>query len=149
MTDRLFPTRPFLAASVAVFRQGRVLIVRRAREPMLGRFTLPGGVVEVGETLAEAALRELVEETGVRAEIVAFNRHVEVIDRLEERVRAHFVIVSFVARWISGEGHASDEIDAVRWIEPEAVDAYPTTPELNDVLISAAKIAGHSLSPRR
>ena len=76
MNDRLFPARPILAVSAAVFREGRVLIVRRARAPLLGHFSLPGGVVEVGETMAAALARELMEEVSVEAEIIAFNRHV-------------------------------------------------------------------------
>jgi 8-oxo-dGTP diphosphatase len=79
MNDRLFPTRPILAVSAAVFRQGRVLLVLRARVPLLGDFSLPGVVVEVGETLAYAVARELMEEVSVEAEIIAFNRHVEAI----------------------------------------------------------------------
>ena len=139
--DRLYPARPILAVSVAVFRQGRVLVGRRARPPMAGRFSLPGGVVEVGETLAEAAARELFEEVGVEAEIVGFNRHVEPIVREGGRVRAHFVIASFVGRWTRGEARTSREIDAVAWIEPEACGALLTTPELAEV-IAAAKLIG-------
>jgi 8-oxo-dGTP diphosphatase len=71
MNDRLFPARPILAVSAAVFRQARVVIVRRARVPLLGHFSLPGGVVEVGETLAAALARELMEEVGIEAEIIA------------------------------------------------------------------------------
>ena len=118
MNDRLFPLRPILAVSAAVFRQGRVLIVRRARAPLVGHFSLPGGGVEVGETLAAALARELMEEVGVKAEIIAFNRHVEAIIPEGERIRAHFVIASFVARWTSGEPRLSDEVDAVDWIDP-------------------------------
>ncbi len=98
MNDRLFPVRPILAVSAAVFRKGRVLIVRRARAPLLGHFSLPGGGVEVGETLAAALARELIEEVSVEAEIIAFNRHVEAIIPEGDRVRAHFVVASFVAR---------------------------------------------------
>jgi ADP-ribose pyrophosphatase YjhB (NUDIX family) len=98
MNDRLFPARPILAVSAAVFRQGRVRIIRRARAPLLGHFSLPGGVVEIGETMAAALARELIEKVGVEAEIIAFNRHVEAIIPEGERVRAHFVIASFVAR---------------------------------------------------
>ena len=79
MSDRLFPARPVLAVSAAVFRAGRALIIRRARAPLLGHFSLPGGGVEVGETLAAALARELMEEVGIEAEILAFNRHVEAI----------------------------------------------------------------------
>jgi ADP-ribose pyrophosphatase YjhB (NUDIX family) len=140
--DRLFPSRPYLAVSIAVFRQGRVLVGRRARPPMAGRFSLPGGVVETGETLVEAAARELSEEVGVEAEIIGFNRHIEPIVREGGRVRAHFVIASFVGRWTSGEARVSREMDAVAWIEPEACGSLLTTPELADVLASAARIAG-------
>ena|SRR5579871_2583847 len=138
--DRLYPSRPILAVSVAVFRDGRVLVGRRARPPMAGRFSLPGGVAEVGETLVEAAARELREEVGIEAEIVGFNRHVEPIVREGGRVRAHFVIASFVGRWTRGEARASDEIDAVAWIEPAGVADLLTTPELGELLESARAI---------
>lgn len=140
MNDRLFPARPVLAVSAALFRQGRVLIVRRARAPLLGHFSLPGGGVEAGETLAAALARELMEEVGVEAEIIAFNRHVEAISYEGERVRTHFVIASFVSRWISGEPRLSDEVDAVDWIDPADPLPSPTTPELGEVIASAARI---------
>jgi len=140
MDDRLYPNRPILAVSAAVFREGLVLVARRAREPLIGLFSLPGGVVEIGESLTQAAARELYEEVGVEADIIAFNRHVEAIMREGDRVRAHFVIVSFVARWTKGEPRASDEMDAVAWIEPEACASLPTTPGLSDVLASAQAI---------
>jgi ADP-ribose pyrophosphatase YjhB (NUDIX family) len=142
VNDRLFPARPILTVSAAVFRQGRVLVIRRARAPLLGHFSLPGGGVEAGETLAVALARELMEEVGVEAEIVAFNRHVEAIYREGDRIRTHFVIASFVARWISGEPRLSDEVDAVDWIDPAGPLPSPTTPELGEVLASAARFAG-------
>jgi 8-oxo-dGTP diphosphatase len=141
MVDRLFPVRPILAVSAAVFRDGRVLIGRRAREPMNGRFSLPGGVVELGETLEEAVKRELREEVGVEVDVIAFNRFVEPIEREANRVRAHFVIASFVARWKSGEARVSEEIDAVRWIDPDGCVPRPATPRLGEMLASAARIA--------
>jgi 8-oxo-dGTP diphosphatase len=140
MNDRLFPARPILAVSAAVFRDARVLIVRRARAPLIGHFSLPGGGVEVGETLAAALARELMEEVGVEAEIVTFNRHVEAIAHEGDRVRTHFVIASFVARWTSGEPRLSDEVDAIEWIDPAAALPSPTTPELGEILMSAARI---------
>ena len=138
--DRLYPQRRILAVSVAVFRNGQVLVGRRAREPMIGRFSLPGGVVELGETLAEAVARELYEEVGVEADILAFNRHVEPILRDGDRIRAHFVIASFVARWRRGEARVSEEMDAVAWIEPSACASLPTTPGLAEILKSAQRI---------
>jgi 8-oxo-dGTP diphosphatase len=144
MNDRLFPARPILAVSAAVFREGRALIVRRARAPLIGHFSLPGGVVELGETLAAAVARELMEEVGVEAEIVAFNRHLEAIAHEENRVRTHYVIASFVARWRSGEARPSDEVDAVEWIDPARGPPSPTTPGLSEILASAARIASQS-----
>lgn len=136
--DRLYPARPILAASVAVLRDGRVLLARRAKPPGAGRFSLPGGLVEPGETLAEAALRELVEETGVTARIVDFNRHVEVIERDDAgAVRRHFVVASFVGLWLSGEGVVGPEASEIVWAAPDEVAALPVTDQLAAVLEGA------------
>ena len=136
--DRLYPARPILAVSTAVFRDGRVLISRRARAPMRGAFSLPGGVVEVGETLAEAAARELREEVDVEADIAGFVEHVQPIHHEGGRVKAHFVIVVFAARWRAGEPALSDEVDAVAWVDPFDIGDRATTPELPRILARAA-----------
>jgi 8-oxo-dGTP diphosphatase len=149
MNDSLFPARPILAVSAAMFRQARVLIIRRARAPLLGHFSLPGGGVEVGETMAAALARELMEEVGLEAEIIAFNRHVEAIILEGDRVQAHFVIASFVARWTRGEPRLSDEVDAVEWMDPAASLPSPSTPGLAEVLMSAARIASRSIGAPR
>ena len=139
MNDRLFPSRPILAVSAAVFRQGRVLIVRRARAPLIGHFSLPGGVVEVGETLADALARELMEEVGVEAEIIAFNRHLEAITHEGDRSGP---ISSSPRLSRGGEGRAAHERRGRRadWIDPAARLPSPSTPELAEVLTSAARI---------
>jgi 8-oxo-dGTP diphosphatase len=144
MNDRLFPARPILAVSAAVFREGRALIVRRARAPLLGHFSLPGGVVEIGETMAAALARELMEEVGIEPEIIAFNRHAEAIFPEGSRIRTHFVIASFVARWTSGEPRLSYEVDAADWIDPAGSLPSPTTPELGEILSNAARIEGQT-----
>ncbi len=96
--------------------------------------------MEIGETLREAALRELREEVGVEARIVAFNDHVESIVRDERGVKAHYVIASFVARWTGGEAQTSDEADRVTWIDPTALRDLPTTPGLEEMLARAARL---------
>ncbi len=137
MTGRDFPERPILAASVALVREGRVLIARRARAPMVGVYAFPGGGVELGETLAQAAARELREETGLEAESFEFLAHVEPIVREGDRVRAHYVIAAFAARWIGGEPAPSPELDAFAWVRGDEVLAYRTTPELPQLVEKA------------
>ena len=142
-TSRLYPARPLLAASLAVVRDGRVLLARRAAPPYAGVFTLPGGLVEPGETLEAAALRELREEVDVEASILGFNRHVEVIERDEDgRVRHHYVIASFVGAWVAGEGVASAEAAEILWAGRADVARVPTTEQLPAILEAAFAIAG-------
>jgi 8-oxo-dGTP diphosphatase len=141
--DRTYPTRPFLAASIAVLREGKVLLATRTRPPMNALFTLPGGLVEAGETLAQAALRELEEEVGVTAEVIGFVGPIEVIDRDEEgRVRAHFVICAHVALWVSGNGEIGPEAGEVRWVAPVELAGMKTTPGLRDIVTRAFAMAG-------
>jgi ADP-ribose pyrophosphatase YjhB (NUDIX family) len=136
--DRLYPSRPFLAASVAVLRDGRALVAARGRGALAGRYSLPGGLVEPGETLAEAALRELREEVGVGAELIGFVDHAEVIERDEDaRVRHHFVVCAHAARWLSGEPQASEEALDVRWVTQHEILLLPTTPGLAGILQKA------------
>lgn len=143
MTDadaRLYPARPILAASVAVFRDGKVLLAERTKPPSASLMSLPGGVVEPGERLADAALRELAEETGVVARIVAFNDHVEIIERDgDERVARHFVVASFVGEWLAGEGVVGPEASRVLWVEPGEIHSLATTPGLQAILEQAAR----------
>lgn len=117
-----------LAASVGVFREGRVLIAERLVEPAKGLFTFPGGKVEPGETLAEAALRELMEEVGVTAEIAGFIDHVETVVRdASGGVTFHAVVCAFAARWVAGEPQSSSEIGQTVWARPQDVARWPTT----------------------
>lgn len=138
--------RPVLAASIAVFRDGKVLLATRTQPPADQLWSLPGGKVEAGESLEAAALRELEEEVGVSARIVGFNRHVEIVGRdPEDTVTHHFVIASFVGEWLSGEPKPGPEAGAVMWADPLKLGGLPTTRELGDVLRRAAAIiAGHS-----
>ena len=94
--------------------------------------------------MAAAIARELMEEVRIEAEIIAFNRHVEAIVHEGNRIRTHFVIASFAARWKRGEPRLSDEVDAVDWIDPAAGVPSPTTPELGEILASAARIEGQT-----
>lgn len=142
---RLYPARPILASSIAVFRDGKVLLAERTKPPSASLLSLPGGLVEPGERLAEAALRELLEETGVVARIVAFNDHVEIIERdRADRVARHFVVASFVGEWLAGEGETGPEASRVLWIEPRGIVDLATTPGLAAVVRRAETLLASS-----
>lgn len=141
--SRDYPDRPILCASAAVFRDGRVLLGSRRNAPYDQVFSLPGGLVESGETLAEAALREVEEETGVRGAIVCFNGWREIIHRdADERVHRHYVIASFVAHWVSGEGAPSEELGRVMWADDEQMRTLPLTDGLAELLLRAKGMLG-------
>jgi 8-oxo-dGTP diphosphatase len=139
--ERTYPQRPYLAVSAAIIRGGKVLVVRRARSPARNLYTLPGGAVEVGETLIEAVIREVHEETSLRIEPVALTGHREVIVRdAEDQIERHFVILCFAARWLGGEPSLNTELDDARWLDPVELAAYPTTEGLTEIVASAAAL---------
>lgn len=142
MSDaRSYPQRPFLAVSAAIFRDGKVLAVRRARKPAINLYTMPGGVVEIGETLHEAVTREVREETGLEIYPVALAGHREAIMRdAPGKVERHFVIMCFAARWRSGEIKLNEELDDARWLKPEELSALRTTEGLAEIVAQAATI---------
>jgi 8-oxo-dGTP diphosphatase len=135
---RAYPARPFLAVSAAIYREGRILLVRRARAPGRDLFSLPGGVVEAGETLAGAVAREVLEETGLIVEPVRLAGHREVIMRdADGRVERHFVILAFACRWRAGEAAPSDEVAEARWVAPDEIAGLATTGGLADIIAAA------------
>ncbi len=136
--DRSYPDRPYLAVSAAIVRAGKILVVRRARPPAHGLFTLPGGVVEVGETLAEAVIREVREETGLTIEPVALAGFRETVVRdARDRVERHFVILCFAARWQAGEPVLNEELSEAFWLAPAELADLKTTPGLADIVAAA------------
>ena len=135
---RTYPSRPYLAVSAAIVRDGKVLVVRRARKPALSLYTLPGGGVEIGETLSEAVMREVREETGLDVEPVALAGEREVIVRdAQGKVERHFVILCFAARWRAGEPVLNEELDDARWLDPADLKNLRTTEGLADIVAAA------------
>jgi 8-oxo-dGTP diphosphatase len=142
MTDeRTYPQRPFLAVSAAIVRDGKVLVVRRARKPALGLYTMPGGVVEAGETLVQAVMREVREETALEIEPVALAGHREAIMRDREgKVERHFIILCFASRWRVGEPVLNEELDDARWLAPVELAGLRTTEGLAEIVAAAFEI---------
>jgi ADP-ribose pyrophosphatase YjhB (NUDIX family) len=136
--SRTYPTRPFLAVSAAIFRDGKVLIVRRGRAPAMGVYTLPGGGVEVGETLEQAVIREVREETALDIEPVELVGFRQAIARdAMGRVERHFVILPFAARYLGGQLTLNEELSEADWRDPSALGGLKTTEGLADVVAAA------------
>lgn len=138
--SRTYPSRPYLAVSAAIFRDGRVLIVRRARPPAAGIYTLPGGGVEIGETLEEAVIREVREETALEVEPVALAGYRQAIARDSMgRIERHFVILPFAARWLGGEISLNDELAEAHWLLPAELAGLTTTEGLAQIVAAASE----------
>ena len=138
---RIYPTRPYLAVSAAIFRDGRVLIVRRAQPPAHGLYTLPGGGVELGETLEQAVIREVREETALDIEPLKLAGYRQMIARdAAGLVERHFVILPFAARWISGEIALNDELADAKLLLPSELAGLKTTEGLADIVTAAAEL---------
>jgi ADP-ribose pyrophosphatase YjhB (NUDIX family) len=121
--------------SASIFRDNKVLLVRRARSPGKGFYSLPGGRVEFGETLHAALHREVMEETALKIEIVGLAGWREVVPNAEGH--GHYVILSFAARWNAGEPHLNEEHDDYRWVTTEELGELKTTDGLADMIQSA------------
>jgi ADP-ribose pyrophosphatase YjhB (NUDIX family) len=132
------PLHPQLAVSAAIFRGDRILLVRRARSPARGYYSLPGGRVEFGESLHAAVHREVDEETALKIEIVGLAGWREVVP--ESTGSGHYLIMSFAARWIAGEPVLNDELDDFRWLAPDALGDLEVTGGLQEVIQSAWRL---------
>jgi 8-oxo-dGTP diphosphatase len=133
-------SRPQIAVSAAIFRDGKILLVRRARSPAKGFYSLPGGRVEFGESLHMALHREVDEETALKIEIVGLAGWREVLPSTSGG--GHYLIMSFAARWMAKEPVLNEELDDFRWLPPDALGDLKLTGGLQDVIRSACRLIG-------
>jgi 8-oxo-dGTP diphosphatase len=133
------PSHPQLAVSAAIFRDGKMLLVRRARSPAKGFYSLPGGRVEFGETLHAALHREVEEETTLRIEIAGLAGWREVLPGTGGG-GGHYLIMSFAARWSSGEVVLNEELDDFRWLAPDGLGDLKLTGGLPEVIQAAWRV---------
>jgi 8-oxo-dGTP diphosphatase len=132
------PPHPQLAVSAAIFRDDKILLVRRARSPARGFYSLPGGRVEFGETLHAALHREVDEETALKIEIVGLAGWREVVPGATGG--GHYLIMSFAARWASGEPVLNDELDDFKWLKPDGMGDLKVTGGLAEVIQQARRV---------
>jgi 8-oxo-dGTP diphosphatase len=141
VSDREYPARPIVGIGIVVIKGNTVLLVRRGKPPNIGAWTLPGGAQELGETTEEAARRELLEETGVEVGKLHFAATVDNIRHDETgRVRFHYTIIDFAARWVSGDPVADTDVTEAVWAPLDALDDYGLWSEAHRVIAIARRL---------
>lgn len=133
--SREYPARPLCGVGAIVKKGDTVLLVRRGKPPLSGEWSVPGGAVEIGETLQEATRREIHEETGIEISVGPVADAIEIIQRDGQgRVKFHYVIVDFVATWLRGELTAATDASEARWVPIGDLDKYNIYPRTLEVI---------------
>ena len=136
--DRQYPDHPLLGVGAVIVHNGHVLLVRRANPPLKGEWSIPGGLVETGETIKEALVREVREETGLEIEPVKL---VEVFERIlrdeESRVQYHFVLIDYLCRVVQGEALAASDVSELSWASADELETYSVAEETCRVIREA------------
>ena len=151
MSDsRQYPERPIVGVGAVIVDDGNVVLIRRKYEPLKGHWSLPGGMVEVGETLEDALAREMLEETGLTVDVGPV---IEVFDRItrdeERRVRYHFVLIDYLCWPAGGTLRAGSDVDAAVWAEPDALAGYSLTDKATSVIRRGLTLAREAPRPVR
>jgi 8-oxo-dGTP diphosphatase len=136
--SREYPDRPMVGVGGVVISGGRALLIRRGHPPLQGQWSIPGGMLEVGETLIEGVRRELIEETGVEVEV---GELIEVFERInldgDGKTRYHFVILDYLCKVIRGEPRAGSDVTDVAWAAVSELEKYSLTETATRVILSA------------
>jgi len=151
VTDtRKYPDRPYVGVGAVIVQDGKVLIVKRKYDPLAGQWSLPGGGVELGETLEDSIVREMLEETGLEIEVGPV---IEVFDRITRdssgQVRYHFVLVDYLCWPVGGELQASSDVEDARFVEPADLSNYNLTLKANQVIERALELDQQAPRPVR
>jgi mutator protein MutT len=148
--SRQYPDRPFIGVGAVVVDAGRVVLVKRGSEPLKGQWSLPGGAVEIGETLTTCVARELKEETGLEVEVGPV---IEVFDRItqddEGRVQYHYVLVDYLCWPVAGDLRAGSDVDDARFVSLEDLAGYELTEKAIAVIGRALELHGEGASRHR
>ena len=136
--NREYPDRPFIGVGAVIIDNAHVLLVKRGHEPLAGEWSIPGGILELGETVREGVAREALEETGLTVEplelLGVFDR---VVRDLDERTLYHYVLIDFLCQRVSGELCAAGDVDEARWFSAEELAKLPLAKDTAEVIQSA------------
>lgn len=145
--QREYPDRPLVGVGGVIIHEERALIVQRGKPPRQGEWTVPGGMLEVGETLRSGAEREVLEETGL---VVKAGEVLDVFDSIHRdpngRTQYHYVLVDFLCTWVEGELKAASDVAQARWIAREELDSMPLIGFTAHVIKKAFQVS--SMEPR-
>lgn len=148
MSTRQYPERPVVGVGAVVFVEDRVVLIKRRFEPLAGQWSLPGGSLEVGETLEAGVAREILEETGLEVQVGPV---IEVFDRilLDEfkRIRYHFVLIDYLCRSIDGRLKAASDVDDVVLVKPFELTSFRLTPKTTAIILRAVEMTKTMPSP--
>lgn len=140
--ERTYPARPLVGVGAVVLRGRQVLLAQRGHPPAEGTWSLPGGLIELGETAEQAVIREIREETAIEALAGPILGLFQPIQRdADERVRYHFVVIDFLAYYQAGVLQPGDDAVDLRWVEPADLNTYQLTPAARDMIERGLQIA--------
>lgn len=134
LNERIYPAYPRIGVGVLVVHDNKCLLVKRGREPAKNQWSLPGGLVEIGETLESAAKRELLEECGIQIELLSNFYIFEFIESSKNRIKFHFVVIDYLAKYKSGELKAESDIDDADWFSIHEIDQLFASAEIKSVV---------------
>ncbi|MBI4969427.1 MAG: NUDIX hydrolase [Rhodospirillales bacterium] len=136
--NRLYPEQPLVGVGAVIWRDGQVLLIQRGQPPRQGSWSLPGGLQHLGETVEEAVLREVLEETGLSVRLIGVAAVVDLIDRDDQaKIRHHYTVIDFAAEWAAGEAQAGSDAADLCWADPDDLDRFALTPQAKGVIAKA------------
>lgn len=142
MSGREYPERPVIGVGGVVIANGRALLIKRGHPPLEGEWSIPGGTLELGETLLEGVQRELREETALQVRVIDL---IEVFDRVfrddSGRLQYHFVILDYLCEAVSGDARAGSDVTHVAWASENELERYSLTPTATRVIRRAFEMA--------
>jgi ADP-ribose pyrophosphatase YjhB (NUDIX family) len=142
MTSRRYPVAPVVGVGAVIVQEGKVVLIKRRYEPLAGQWSLPGGRLELGETLEAGVAREMLEETGLEIEVGPV---IEVFDRIlldqEHKVRFHYVLIDYVGRPLGGTLRAGSDVDAAVLVAPDDLPQYSLTDKALAVIARGLELA--------